>query len=99
MDRGTVTGQVRPLSRSEGPPTPMQTQPKPQAGSADRAPRRPGLCRRVGRWARAHPVRAALILGALAFTLLNILAFVHAHAMTHFVPGGERTKSPESLSF
>jgi alpha-beta hydrolase superfamily lysophospholipase len=38
------------------------------------------------------------ILLLLAFGLLNILAYRHAYAMTHYVPGGDKTGKPESLS-
>jgi len=35
---------------------------------------------------------------ALAFVLLNFVAYRHAYRMTHFVSEGERTRSPEKLS-
>lgn len=40
---------------------------------------------------------AAFIL-LTAFLLLNFIAFMHAHAMTHFAAEGTRTTSPESLT-
>jgi hypothetical protein len=30
----------------------------------------------------------------LAFVLVNVLAYRHARAMTHFAPGGTRTAKP-----
>ena len=45
-----------------------------------------------------HPAITILILGIIGFTLLNILAYRHAHAMLHFTDSGARTDSPESLS-
>jgi hypothetical protein len=54
--------------------------------------------RRTFRWLRSHPWRG-LFLGLLAgFVLLNVLAYRHARAMTHFVPAGSRTPKPEALS-
>lgn len=44
------------------------------------------------RWARA-----ALALAGLAFMGLNVLAYGHAHAMTHFEKKGIRTGAPASL--
>lgn len=32
------------------------------------------------------------------FVLLNVVAYRHAYRMTHFVPAGTKTKSPEKLS-
>jgi alpha-beta hydrolase superfamily lysophospholipase len=37
-----------------------------------------------------------VLLGGL--TLLNVVAYMHAHAMTHFTPSGSRTQNPEDLS-
>jgi len=36
------------------------------------------------------------LLGGLI--LLNLIAYMHAHAMTHFTPSGSRTPNPEDLS-
>ena len=38
------------------------------------------------------------VAAATAFAAVNALAYMQARAMTHFVPGGARTKSPEELS-
>ena len=38
---------------------------------------------------------AAVLIG---FTLLNILAYNHAHAMMYFTSGGTRTEKPEKLT-
>jgi hypothetical protein len=35
---------------------------------------------------------------AVLFVALNAIAYRHAWRMTHFVPAGTRTKSPERLS-
>jgi alpha-beta hydrolase superfamily lysophospholipase len=51
----------------------------------------------LAHWVRAHPGRsftAALVMG---FLLLNVLAYRHAHAMTHFVQGGGCKGKPEAL--
>ena len=40
-----------------------------------------------------------LLLTLAVFTLLNVLAYRHAHAMMHFSTGGERTKRPEQMTF
>ncbi len=37
-----------------------------------------------------------VVLGGLI--LLNLVAYMHAHAMTHFTPAGSRTQNPEELS-
>ncbi len=48
---------------------------------------------------RRHPWRSVLTIVLLLFVLLNVLAFFHAYAMTHFVDCGEKTGSPHALSF
>ncbi len=50
-------------------------------------------------WLRSHPKTALCFLLFALFTLLNVLAYHHAWAMTHFVPEGARTQRPEQLSF
>jgi alpha-beta hydrolase superfamily lysophospholipase len=50
------------------------------------------------RWFWKH---RRLTIGGLVIVLLilfNVLAYMHAHAMTHFRPTGQRTGSPEALS-
>jgi uncharacterized protein len=53
-------------------------------------------------WLRSHPWRGLLLTILLGFlsslTLLNVLAYRHARAMTHFVAAGRRTGGPQSLS-
>lgn len=49
-------------------------------------------------WVRRRPKRSLAIVVIAMFVCLNILAYMHAHAMTHFVAGAERTPSPEQLS-
>ena len=44
------------------------------------------------------PWRAALALCAAGFLILNIVAFMHARAMTHYVSEGRRTDRPDQLS-
>jgi alpha-beta hydrolase superfamily lysophospholipase len=46
-----------------------------------------------------HRKLTACLLLLFLFLLLNLVAYLHAHAMTHFVRDGSRTKPPESLSF
>ena len=49
------------------------------------------------RWKRRLRFGAGLAL--VAFLGLNVMAYLHARAMTHFVSVGERTSKPESLTF
>ncbi|HEY8667268.1 MAG TPA: alpha/beta fold hydrolase [Tepidisphaeraceae bacterium] len=50
------------------------------------------------RWIKMHRKRVSLTtLLALAIAL-NAVAYMHAYAMTHFVPRGERTENPLHLS-
>ena len=50
------------------------------------------------RWAWRHKFITGVGLLGLAFVGLNISAFLHARAMTHFTAGGTRTAKPEALS-
>ncbi len=50
-------------------------------------------------WLRSYPKTALCLFLFALFTLLNVLAYHHAWAMTHFVSEGARTKRPEQLSF
>jgi uncharacterized protein len=63
-----------------------------RTGRAGRRPRRSGQqsTRRWGRW-----VGLVLLLAAVA---LNLVAFMQAHAMTHYSGGGQRTARPENLT-
>jgi alpha-beta hydrolase superfamily lysophospholipase len=55
--------------------------------------------KRCLRWLWTHrKLTIALVLFS-GFVLLNIIAYNHAHAMTHFREGGPRTAAPEKLSF
>ena len=56
---------------------------------------RPNVLMRFGRWTGRRPVCAALAAIGLAFVLLNVLAFIQARAMTHFVREGKRTALPD----
>jgi alpha-beta hydrolase superfamily lysophospholipase len=50
------------------------------------------------RWLRKHYKLTGAMLLLVAFGLLNLLAYGHARAMTHFEVGGRRTGKPETLS-
>jgi alpha-beta hydrolase superfamily lysophospholipase len=54
--------------------------------------------RRTLRWLRAHPWRGLFLGLLISFVLLNILAYRHARAMTHFVESGKRTGGPQGLT-
>jgi hypothetical protein len=58
----------------------------------------PGRRSRFYRAIRRHPWRTAMAIAALLFFLLNVVAFVQAWSMTHFVTGGSKTDSPEKLT-
>jgi alpha-beta hydrolase superfamily lysophospholipase len=47
---------------------------------------------------RKKLLRVCLALFVFGFVLLNLLAFIHARAMTHFSAGGGKTDVPEKLS-
>jgi uncharacterized protein len=48
-------------------------------------------------WKRLLKIFAGLVLSA--FITLNAIAYMHVHAMTHFVDGGHRTSNPEALGY
>lgn len=50
------------------------------------------------RYCRAHWLACCLLLLLSLMVGINALAFRHAWAMTHFVPGATRTKEPDALS-
>jgi uncharacterized protein len=54
--------------------------------------------RKCLRWLRAR-VKLLTCLALLVFLLLNVFAYLHAHALTHFVAADARTPPPERLSF
>ncbi len=59
------------------------------------------LCRHMAERSQMHRSRwlASLAIAGLVVVVgFNIVAFMHARAMTHFVPAGERTLAPEKLS-
>ena len=58
---------------------------------------RPARADRSARGARGRPFRVLLASGLFLFFLVNVLAFVQAYSMTHFVPGASSTR-PEHLS-
>lgn len=51
------------------------------------------------RWAWRHKFVSAIGLVGVILVGLNVAAFLHARAMTHFTVGGARTAKPEALSF
>lgn len=50
------------------------------------------------RWAWRHKALTTSGVLGLALVVLNLFAFLHARAMTHFSAGGVRTAKPEALS-
>lgn len=50
------------------------------------------------RWLWQHRKLTAALTVLVVFGLLNVFAFIHAWAMTHFVAGGAQTRNPEALS-
>jgi len=54
--------------------------------------------RAVYRWLRSHRKCSAALAVLLGFFLLNVWAFRHAWAMTHFSSGGKSTIRPEEMS-
>jgi alpha-beta hydrolase superfamily lysophospholipase len=56
------------------------------------------MLRRSLRWVRARRRRTAAALVLTALFSLNLLAYRHAYAMTHYSPAGERPTLPEDLT-
>ena len=56
------------------------------------------MTRKTFRWLRSHRKTTLGLLLLFAFVILNVVAYLHAWAMTHFAPEGTRTLKPESLS-
>ena len=48
---------------------------------------------------KKHRLLVLLVAVVVGFGVLNVVAYNHAYAMTHFSPGGSRTGKPEALSF
>src|SRR5262245_42710443 len=57
-----------------------------------------GRMRKVIGWMWCHPRLTATLAFLTFFILLNILAYRHARAMTHFVSGGPRKWRVDRLS-
>jgi alpha-beta hydrolase superfamily lysophospholipase len=57
------------------------------------------MLRKCLRWMRLHRKTTVFVVLIGLFAVLNVIAYNHAHSMTHFRDGGSRTGSPESLSF
>jgi len=51
------------------------------------------------RWMWQHRKLTVSVFLAAALILINIVAYNHAYAMTHFRDGGAKTGNPETLSF
>lgn len=51
------------------------------------------------RWFWLHRKLTVCLAILLSFAALNVVAFNHAHSMTHFSSGGIKTPNPEALSF
>ncbi len=50
-------------------------------------------------WMRGRPLTSVAILALIAFVVLNLMAYRHARAMTHFVPHGKPWRGkPEEMS-
>src|SRR5262249_41646974 len=64
-----------------------------------RLERHAAMIRKALRWVWAHRKLSALLTLLLLFVLLNVLAYVHARAMTHYAQAGDRTERPEGLSY
>jgi len=56
------------------------------------------VVRNCVRWINKHRKQAACFALGLLLLALNGVAFMHAHAMTHFVVDGRRTPKPDKLS-
>lgn len=56
------------------------------------------MLKKCCRWVRTHRLLSLLLFLLLLFALVNLLAYRHAYAMTHFADGGARTGSPVELS-
>src|SRR6185503_14176139 len=54
-------------------------------------------CGRPLNWARRRPVKAVLAFVLFLFLLANVLAFIQAYSMTHFVQGVSTTR-PDQMS-
>ena len=55
--------------------------------------------RTLVRWFNGHRKLSICLLLFVGFMLLNLVAYLHARAMTHYVPKGIQTAPPEQLSF
>ena len=55
------------------------------------------MVKRLGRWLRRRWKRVTVVLLLAGVIGINVLAFMHAWAMTHFAASGQRTEQPEKL--
>ena len=56
------------------------------------------MVKNLCRWVWSHRKTSLFLILFMSFVLLNVLAFMHARAMTCFAPTGKGTARPESLS-
>jgi alpha-beta hydrolase superfamily lysophospholipase len=54
--------------------------------------------KRCLRWIWRHRKFSLALCLLSGLILVNLVAYMHAHAMTHFTPSGSRTQNPEALS-
>lgn len=54
--------------------------------------------RRILTWLKRHPRKSCGLVGTAATVLLNVLAFLHAWSMTHFVEGAAARPTLEDMS-
>ena len=84
------------VSRPPGVPSPADDDEAAPAGGG-----RALLCRlapRPLRWARQRPVKAVVAFALFLFVVANVLAFIQAYSVTHFVEGVATTPRPDQLS-
>lgn len=56
------------------------------------------MIKRCCQWMNSHRKATACLILVCGTVLLNGMAFMHAHAMTHYTDGGARTAKPDELS-
>ena len=56
------------------------------------------MLRKMAHCIRSHPKLTIALSAAIAVILLNLVAYLHAHAMLNFTERGVRTARPEQLS-
>src|SRR5262245_28546235 len=56
------------------------------------------MIRKSWRWLASHRKTTSGLILLMALVLLNLVAYLHAHAMTHYAAAGNGTSRPESLT-